>query len=109
MVSASRERRAANPAARGSVLQIFATGQGPVDSPVADGTGTPAQQINATLPTTAWVAGAERTVLFSGLTPGFVGLAQINVQLDASDSGPVPVFITVNGIASNAVTVYVAQ
>ena len=55
------------------------------------------------------VRGAERAVLFSGLTPGFVALAQINVQLGAADAGSVPVFITVNGIASNAVTVYVAQ
>lgn len=99
----------ANPAAKGSVIQLFATGQGPVDQPVGDGQPTPAAQISATLDTEAWVGGAQRTVLFSGLAPNFVGLWQINVQLDAADSGSLPIFVKIGGLSSNGVAVYVAE
>jgi uncharacterized protein (TIGR03437 family) len=46
------------------------------------------------------------SVFFSGLSPGFVGLYQINVTLPASlPSGTQQLVVTSNGIASNAVNI----
>ena len=77
-----------NPATKGSVVQIYATGYGPGSSQVqvffAD---TPAQ------------------VMYSGLVGP--GLWQINAQVPDGASGQVPVSIIAGNIASNAVTVWV--
>jgi uncharacterized protein (TIGR03437 family) len=77
-----------NPAATGSVVQIYATGYGPGSSQVqvffAD---TPAQ------------------VMYSGVVGP--GLWQINAQVPDGASGQVPVSIIAGNIASNAVTVWV--
>jgi uncharacterized protein (TIGR03437 family) len=51
------------------------------------------------------------TVLFSGLSTVFPGLWQLNVVIPdaASVSGQVPVFTSLNGTVSNAVTIWVAR
>jgi uncharacterized protein (TIGR03437 family) len=53
---------------------------------------------------------AATPVLYSGLAPGLVGLYQINVQVPANAplGDAVPVFVSVNGVASNTVTVAVS-
>jgi uncharacterized protein (TIGR03437 family) len=72
-----------NPAARGSVISLFATGQGFVPNAPADG--SPAEGIRETpekprvIINTAFVN--DEDILFSGLAPGFVGLWQINVRI----------------------------
>ena len=77
-----------NPAAEGSVVQIYATGYGPGASQVqvffAD---TPAQ------------------VMYSGMVGP--GPWQINAQVPDGASGQVPVSMVAGNIASNAVTVWV--
>jgi uncharacterized protein (TIGR03437 family) len=85
---------AANRAARNSILQIFATGYGPLDS-----TGRAAVQVFA--------GGVPAEIQFSGPIPQFVGLWQINARLPDGVSGQVPVFIVAGDIASNGVTVWV--
>lgn len=101
-----------NPAARGSVVIVFGTGQGPLDGAVADGAPAPADTlISATTLTKAFVAAQEQTVIFSGLAPGFIGLWQTNVDLDDSVTGAVPLFLQLGdrGLTSNGVTIWVAQ
>ena len=45
-------------------------------------------------------------VLFSGLTPGLVGVWQINARVPANAlSGAVPVRVVINGARSNGITV----
>ncbi len=47
---------------------------------------------------------------FSGLSPPFVGLYQVNVQVPLNvPSGTQPVQIIMNGVPSNTVTVAVTQ
>ena len=73
---------AANPAQPGDVLIIFLTGVGDVSNPPPTGAtalGSPLSAANV-LPSVT-VGGAQAQVFFAGLTPGFVGLAQINIQL----------------------------
>ncbi|HYM11160.1 MAG TPA: hypothetical protein VEU62_10520 [Bryobacterales bacterium] len=70
----------------GDVLVLFGSGLGPVSPAVATGTGAPSDTL-ATLIGNAQVAfslsgfGPYAVPQFVGLTPGFVGLYQINVQV----------------------------
>lgn len=79
---------------RGSrIFEVYATGLG--------GTGGGV---------TAQVGGRPAAVLFSGLAPGFVGLYQVNVQVDAAvEAGEQPTTITAGGVVSNEVKLVVAQ
>jgi uncharacterized protein (TIGR03437 family) len=93
----------ANPATAGSVVTLYATGQGlaagmPLDGQPAEGLvetpETPQVFINS-----EYVPAGD--VLFSGLAPGFAGLWQINVRVPSDvPPGDVLVFITYRGINS---------
>jgi len=85
------------PAARGTVLQIFATGNGPLDASNA-------------APVTVWIANHPAEVLYSGPAPGIPGLWQINARVpaDSTINQETPVFISAEGYVSNAVTIFVA-
>jgi uncharacterized protein (TIGR03437 family) len=83
-----------SPAAPGEAIVVYVTGLGPVRPAVS--TGSP-----ATMP--APIIGYCHTpptvnvgdVLYAGLTPGFVGLYQMNVRLSSSiPSGNVQMYIT---------------
>ena len=71
---------ASNPAARGSVVSLWATGQG-------------ADSSNASVT----IAGYQAQVLYAGPAPGLPGLMQINVQVPAGflPPGTQPVVLTV--------------
>jgi uncharacterized protein (TIGR03437 family) len=80
-------------AAAGSVLQISATGYGPLDS-------------SQTADVQVFLGGVPATVLSSG--PGQLpGLWQIDARVPDGLSGQVPLFIIAGNIASNGVTVWV--
>lgn len=99
-----------NPAAPGSVVIAFGTGQGEVDNPVADGEAAAGDPLSRTVaPTEAWVAAQEAAVSFSGLAPGFVGLWQVNLTLPDGVTGRAALFLKSGGIASNSVSVWVAE
>jgi len=71
-----------DPADRGEVLVLYATGLGPVDQVISNGFGAPSNPPARTLdPFTVALAGEDVPVLFSGLAPGFVGLYQLNIRL----------------------------
>jgi uncharacterized protein (TIGR03437 family) len=73
------------PAQAGEVLTIYATGAGPLNNPPLDGQPAPSSPDATTKVTpSVTVGGAAATVQFSGLTPGSVGLLQINIQLPAT-------------------------
>jgi uncharacterized protein (TIGR03437 family) len=98
----SRLVNADNPAQRGDVLQIFATGLGQTDPPAQTGEGAPAFS-RVLLPVTVTVGGVEAPVEYAGLAPGFVGLYQVNVRLPATvtPGDNLEVVIQQNGISSN--------
>ena len=83
-----------NPARSGSVVQIFATGYGPLD-----GAGNaPVQVLFGDIPA---------QVLYSAPLAQFAGLWQINVQVPPGITGQVPLSIAAASVASNGVTIYV--
>jgi len=97
----------AHPAAPGDFLVVYLTGQGPVDQPATDGVPAPNPPplSNATKPFSATIGGANATVTFLGLSPGFVGLAQADVQVPKLPPGSYPLIITVGSVPSNALMV----
>ena len=105
-----------NPAAAGSYISIYATGQGFVQGAPADGdipraglvqtSALPKVWINACYVDDASCTGETgvENVEFSGLSPQFPGVWQINVRIP-KNTGPgaqVPLFIVMNNYTSQA-------
>jgi uncharacterized protein (TIGR03437 family) len=92
---------AGNPAAPGSIVFIFGTGEGQTNPGGLDGQpdGAPAPTPLAQ-PVTATVGGAAAKVISAGGVPGLVaGVFEIDVQIPpgAAAGNAVPVVITVGG------------
>lgn len=101
---------AENAESRGRVLTVYMTGIGPLDGELAAGQAAPASPLlRAALDAAATIGGREAPLLFLGLTPGFVGLAQANVQIpqDAPVGGAVELVVSVNRQRSNTTQVAV--
>jgi uncharacterized protein (TIGR03437 family) len=100
---------ATTPIAAGGTLTVYLTGIGPVSPALADGAITPSTGLyQSTTGCTATIAGAAAQVSFAGLTPNYVGLAQVNVQVPGgTKSGLSPLVVTCGGQASTSATVNV--
>jgi uncharacterized protein (TIGR03437 family) len=100
----------ANPAPAGSLIAVYLTGQGAVEPSVATGATAPGNPIaRAAYPVTATVGGQPAGVVFAGLSPGSVGLFQVNLRLPLIGSGSYPLEIAVNGITSNTQTLQIVK
>lgn len=100
------------PAQRGKAIQIFGTGQGPVDIDVPDGAAPPSGTLaNARGATKVYISVDEAEVTFSGLSPQFPGLWQINATVPNKTyvSGQVPLVVTIDGVPSNQTSFWVAE
>lgn len=72
----------ANPAKPGEVVLVYATGLGPVATPIATDQLAPVSPLDMTTQqVTVSVAGKPAAVLYAGLAPGELGVYQLNVQL----------------------------
>jgi uncharacterized protein (TIGR03437 family) len=98
----------ANPAARGEEIVLYATGLGRVTPAALTGQGA-AGQTATTNAVTVTIGGSKVTPDYAGLTPGFVGLYQVNFRIpaDLSLTGDVAVKVTSASVDSNTVTVSV--
>jgi len=102
----------ANPAARGSVVVLYATGVGQTSPTGVDGSVTGSDSLpQPTLPVTVAIDGQAAQVLYAGAAPGMVaGVAQINVLIPdtVQSSDAVPVTLTVGKqVSQQSVTVAV--
>jgi uncharacterized protein (TIGR03437 family) len=105
-----------NPAAAGSYISIYATGQGYVQGAPADGDIPRGGLVQTSVVPKVWInacyvadssctgeTGVD-TVTFSGLSPQFPGVWQINVRIP-KNTGPgayVPLFIVMENVTSQA-------
>lgn len=97
-----------SPSRRGSVIQLFATGQGLLDKEILDGSPGPSDPLAQTPGLPQVFIGAEPApVVFSGMSPQFPGLWQINVRVPEKTTRQMPLFLSLNGAMSNAVTVWI--
>jgi uncharacterized protein (TIGR03437 family) len=91
-----------NPAARGTAIQIYATGGGQTSPPSS--TGSVAQAAaSLTLPVTVTIGGVQAQVLYAGNAPGEIeGVVQINTLIPSSvaPGAALPVVVTIGGVAS---------
>lgn len=104
---------ASNQAAPGSVIAIYATGEGQTTPAGVTGSVTPSTGSSfpkPVLPVTVTIGGQPATVLYAGEAPGFVsGVLQVNAMIPSGiGGGNQPVVLTIGGVASpNVITVAV--
>ncbi len=97
------------PAAAGSIVTVYLTGQGAVTNPVTDGDATPSSTPDsATAAVTATIGPQSATVGFFGLTPEYAGLAQANIQVPVLPAGDYPLVITAGGFVSASAVISVS-
>jgi uncharacterized protein (TIGR03437 family) len=94
---------ATKPAARGSIVSIWATGEGVTDPPGVDG--RPAVDVlpKPVAPVTVDIGGQPAKVSYAGAAPGMMpGVLQVDAEIPASvqPGNSVPVHVTVGGVAS---------
>jgi uncharacterized protein (TIGR03437 family) len=95
---------AANPAARGSVISIYATGEGQTEPAGVTGSLSRSTKTPLSLVTAA-IGGVGAFLQYAGSAPGEIaGLLQVNavVPQSVSPGSAVPVIVNVGGIASQA-------
>jgi uncharacterized protein (TIGR03437 family) len=95
---------AANAAARGSIISIYATGEGQTSPAGVTGSVTGSAKMPV-LPVAVTIGGVVATVQYAGSAPGLVaGLLQVNavVPQGISAGTAVPVVISVGGLQSQA-------
>jgi uncharacterized protein (TIGR03437 family) len=93
---------AQNPAAAGSFISVYFTGQGPVTTAVDDGAAPLAgQTISATSTMSASIGSAPALIEFGGLAPLYPGVAQMNLKVPALATGVYPLIVIIGGRASN--------
>jgi uncharacterized protein (TIGR03437 family) len=103
----------ANPAKRGEFLIMYLVGLGATDPPVATGAQSPSTVPLGvpTNPVTVTLDGAPITPAFVGLTPGGVGLFQINFKVpdNARLNVPLDVIVKQDSATAKTTTLTVAQ
>jgi len=101
---------ATHPCKAGDVLIVYATGLGPVDTPIANGADSLDKLRNTIASPTVLIGGVPATVFFSGLTPQFPGVNQLNIQVPAgvTTGASIPLQIRVNGGPLSTANVVIA-
>jgi uncharacterized protein (TIGR03437 family) len=94
--------QASDGAMPGSYIIVFATGEGPVSNQPADGAGAPSNPLAEVTSTfSATINGENTPVLFAGMTPGLVGLLQMNITVPSDlAAGAYPLVLTVGTATS---------
>jgi uncharacterized protein (TIGR03437 family) len=92
---------AANPAAAGSVLILYGTGEGQTVPAGVDGAVATAVFPKPVQDVTVQIGSRAATVLYAGAAPGFVsGVLQLNVQIPAGVTGTIPISVKIGDAAT---------
>jgi uncharacterized protein (TIGR03437 family) len=96
---------AAHPAAPGEPLIIYLAGLGATNPTVADGQPTPNQLVPCVVQPTVMVDNQPAAVAYAGLTPGGIGLYQINFTVPSNaNAGNLSLVVMQAGLPSNSST-----
>lgn len=99
-----------NPAKEGTQISVYLTGSGPVNPPLSNGVAAgsnPLSVLSASY--SATIGQANANVTFAGLTPGSVGVTQLNILVPTGlAAGTYPLTLTIDGDTSNTVSVTIA-
>lgn len=96
----------------GSAIVAYLTGSGAVTNPVPSGFAAPPSPLSYVMasPITATIGDQPAQVVFAGLTPGFVGLLQMNIVVPPTLlPGDYPLVVTLGGVKSNGPLVTVVR
>jgi len=100
----------ANPATRGTVVNIYANGLGPVNNQPASGESAPASgnpACNTKSAVTVKIGNDTVTPTFAGLAPGYPALYQLTLTVPTDLAvGSQPVTVTVGGVTSKASAIW---
>ncbi len=98
---------AENAAARSKLLTLFATGHGATSPEWATGRAASAfPLIHVPAEIKVFIGGVEARIQFAGLTPGTVGVLQLNVEpAFGTPTGEQPVVVTIGGFSSQTATI----
>jgi uncharacterized protein (TIGR03437 family) len=90
-------------ATAGDVLILYATGLGAVTPTVANGAASTDQLRKTNVTPTVMIGGVQAQVLFSGLTPQFTGVNQVNIVVPSgiTPGNNVPIQIMANSILTS--------
>jgi hypothetical protein len=92
-----------NPVPAGSVVEIYATGLGLTSPMVQEGVPAPSPAANALQTATVTIGNTPAQVLFAGLSPGAVGLYQVNAVVPSGlPTGNLPIAISSGGHSSQS-------
>jgi len=98
------------PARAGETLVIYGTGLGLVSPSIATGAASTDALRRTIIKTTVLMGGKSAEVSFSGLSPQFVGVYQINAVVPSGVRGTVPLQLDLSGVRSNdKVTIAIAK
>jgi uncharacterized protein (TIGR03437 family) len=97
-----------DPAALGSILTFYATGEGLTNGPNVSGQAAVAPYPSPLLPVTLTVAGFPAQILYAGSAPGAVGLLQVNARIPAGfiPTGPVAAELAVGSAVAPDLTIW---
>jgi uncharacterized protein (TIGR03437 family) len=97
------------PAQVNDILLVYAGGLGAVDTTVATGA-APTTTVNTTTMPTMLVNSVPVTPLFSGLSPGYPGVYQVNMRVpQVSPGNAIPFQVQIGGITSTPTTTIAVQ
>ena len=103
---------AATPAPKGSIITLYATGEGQTSPLGVTGSVTGAMLKNPVAPVTVTIGGVPATVAYAGSAPGFVsGVLQLNVAVPAGapSGAAVPIVVTIGTVSSPATATVAIQ
>lgn len=91
-----------NPAPRGSIVVLYATGEGQTSPPGFTGQSAQSPFPEPVLPISLTIGGIPANILFAAEAPGFVGLLQINAQVPTGfvPAGDLPVVLAAGSYQS---------
>ncbi len=102
---------ASNPVHKNDVLVIYLTGMGITNPAVLDGMPGPSSPLaTAIVPPQVTLGGSNLALMYAGMTPGEVGVYQINVKVPTSIQGGLSIPLTIKqGGMSTTIAVRVVE